>query len=336
MRVWASFLALLGAGILIVGAYFAGRGPTKYAPVASAQGTNALLAALASKDSDGDGLPDWEEALYGTDPHKADTFGKGMTDAKAIAKGLIVPKITQEATSTDASADIPSGLPATGSLTDQFGKALFAEYLQAAPSGAKLSQADMNTFLSGALGALNNSYPEQDAFAAGDIKVSGSGSAMLRAYATNAEAAFGANTVAADRSELTYFRDALQQNDPTLLKKVAEIGAAYAKISTALAKVAAPSEILQYHLALVNAFARLGVATSDMALVETDPLKSALGVSRYQQDAENMLRALANIARIFTSERVTLVSGENGYYFYKTAEDAAQTIINAPASTPSP
>jgi hypothetical protein len=35
-------------------------------------------------DSDGDGLPDWKENLYGTDPHKADTDGDGTSDLDEI------------------------------------------------------------------------------------------------------------------------------------------------------------------------------------------------------------------------------------------------------------
>lgn len=41
----------------------------------------------ADKDSDGDGLKDWEEAIFQTDPHKADTDGDGTLDGKEIADG---------------------------------------------------------------------------------------------------------------------------------------------------------------------------------------------------------------------------------------------------------
>lgn len=41
----------------------------------------------ANKDSDGDGLKDWEEAIFQTDPHKADTDGDGTPDGREIADG---------------------------------------------------------------------------------------------------------------------------------------------------------------------------------------------------------------------------------------------------------
>ena len=41
----------------------------------------------ANKDSDNDGLKDWEEKIYGTDPNNPDTDGDGYLDGKEIANG---------------------------------------------------------------------------------------------------------------------------------------------------------------------------------------------------------------------------------------------------------
>lgn len=38
-------------------------------------------------DSDHDGLPDWEEAIYGTDPHNPDTDGDGYLDGEEVLSG---------------------------------------------------------------------------------------------------------------------------------------------------------------------------------------------------------------------------------------------------------
>src|SRR3989344_2462375 len=88
---WRVLCAMLFATVLIGGAFFMGRG-TKVSNVAEASGESSLLAAVATQDSDHDGLPDWEEALYGTDPKNADSKDLGMTDGEAVAQGLIVPR----------------------------------------------------------------------------------------------------------------------------------------------------------------------------------------------------------------------------------------------------
>lgn len=61
-------------------------------PSAPKYDNNNLVALTATSsameiDSDHDGLPDWEEALYGTDPHNPDTDGDGTPDGEEIKEG---------------------------------------------------------------------------------------------------------------------------------------------------------------------------------------------------------------------------------------------------------
>src|SRR3990167_5251431 len=88
---WRVITAILFSAVLIVGAFVLARGIESPSSAQASEET-ALLHAIATKDSDSDGLPDWEEALYGTDPHNQDSFHLGMSDGEAVAKGLIVPK----------------------------------------------------------------------------------------------------------------------------------------------------------------------------------------------------------------------------------------------------
>ena len=72
-------IAVAFAVIVITGAWFLSK--PGGASLANAESTEALLKSYAIQDTDGDGLPDWEESLYGTDPKKADTDGDGIGDA---------------------------------------------------------------------------------------------------------------------------------------------------------------------------------------------------------------------------------------------------------------
>ncbi len=47
---------------------------------------NETVGDLISTDTDGDGVLDWEESLWGTDPTKKDTSGNGLGDAAEIEK----------------------------------------------------------------------------------------------------------------------------------------------------------------------------------------------------------------------------------------------------------
>src|SRR3990167_6408014 len=115
--------------VLIVGAFLLARS-VESPNSARASTESALLQAIAVRDSDGDGLPDWEEALYGTSPSITDSFNLGMTDGEAVARGLVVPKAIADipvATSSPISYNA-EGLPLTpaeGTLTAAFAKSFF-------------------------------------------------------------------------------------------------------------------------------------------------------------------------------------------------------------------
>src|SRR3989338_7583286 len=99
--------------VLIVGAFLLARS-VESPNSARASTESALLQAIAVKDSDGDGLIDSEDALYGTSPNITDTFSLGMTDGEAVTKGLIVPKAIADislATSSIASMPTDGSLP---------------------------------------------------------------------------------------------------------------------------------------------------------------------------------------------------------------------------------
>jgi hypothetical protein len=92
------------------------------------------LTALGTKDSDGDGLPDWREALWQLDPNNPDTDGNGVLDGDQVR--LATEKLegsasTLEQTTTDLLArDIYTAvtvLQQSGQLDDQTSERLTTE-----------------------------------------------------------------------------------------------------------------------------------------------------------------------------------------------------------------
>src|SRR5512133_1855569 len=124
---WRILAATVFSVVLVVGAYILARGIGS-PPLAEASAESALLKAIAVRDSDSDGLPDWEEALYGADPQNPDSFRLGMTDSQAVARGLVVPKAIADiatATSSPSGEVVDTSLPpapAEGTLTAAFSK----------------------------------------------------------------------------------------------------------------------------------------------------------------------------------------------------------------------
>jgi hypothetical protein len=321
------FLATAFAFTAIGGAYFLARGAAIATPVQASTET-ALLEQIATKDSTGDGLPDWEKALYGIPlgATTTDYFHLGMTDGEAVSKGLIVPKAaTPAATTASSSSAVVGGVgaPSSNSLTDIFAQNFFTLYLaQEQSAGGSLSSSQVDSIASQALAQLTASAkPAPDFKTASDIKVAGTGSDAMRAYATAAEAVFRTQDAQLPKSELTYLQDYLN-GDKTALPNIVTIAAAYRNIATGLAALTVPQEAAATHLVLVNALARIGAASSDFSHVDTDPLASMLALEQYPQAVTDMMGAFSDIQKEFTAENISIPAGKAGTDFVNVIPNA--------------
>jgi hypothetical protein len=311
---------MLFATVLIGGSFILARGGAS-TPIAEASSESSLLAAVATQDSDHDGLPDWEEALYGTDPKNADTNGLGMTDGEAVAQGLIVPQaIADVPGATGAGALVNPDLPpaaADNTLTAAFSKNLFTGYMNALQnSGGQLSDEDVTAIANQALENLGNSITAAPPFKRlADLKVAGSGAEAMKAFANAADAVMRANPNAATKSEIGYLMDAEQNGDTGAIQKIRDLAKLYRSVAAGLAALPVPTELAQDDLALINAFAQMAEATNDLAAVNDDPLVTMLALHKYPDDVLALGNAFIKIQNDFDARNITFASGEGGATF---------------------
>lgn len=334
---WRIALSALFAGVVIVGSFMLARGiESPRAVQASAE--SALLQAIATKDSDGDGLTDWEEALYGTDSQVSDTFHLGMTDGEAVARGLIVPKaIADIKTATSSLATMPTdgSLPppaAEGTLTAAFAQNFFTLYLAAkqAKGGADLSESDMSDISNQALSSLSSAIASAPNFkSAADIKVSENSADAMKEFAAQAEAVLHKNTSSAKKNELLYLQDAVQKNDASALPHIAEIAKGYRESAVGLAALAVPAELVIDHLLLVNSMMRISEIANDFTRVNTDPLAAILALQQYPQAVQLLGTAFLHIGQIYTTAGVSLPAGVPGARFVNLVEDMTKEQASA-------
>lgn len=320
---WRITLATLFSLALIVGAYVLARGAVS-PPIAEASTETALLQAIATKDSTGDGLPDWEKSLYGipTNATTTDYFNLGMTDGEAVAKGLIVPKAIADisiATSSSSSLTIDgSSPPADNTLTAAFSRNFITLYLAAkeANGGADLSESDIATISNEVMQSLTSSITAApDYKSANDLTVSGSGLDALKAFAASAETVLMKNTADATTSEINYLSDAVENNDTTALPHLVSIAQSYRDSAAGLAVLSVPQELATDDLALINAMMRIGEITSDFARVNEDPLAAMLALNQYPQAVINLQNAFVDIGTMYKTAGISLPAGTPGASF---------------------
>lgn len=311
----------------IVGAYALAR-DVEAPKIAEASSETALLQAIATKDSNGDGLPDWEKVLYGIPltSTTTDYFHLGMTDAEAVSKGLIVPKAVADvpvvAASTNGKTSADTGLPpppADSTITAVFAKNFFTLYVAAktANGGQALSQTDTTNIANQALSQLSQAVSATPDFKSiRDLTVAGSGADALKAFAASVEAVFLKNTSNATTSEIHYLQYAVQNNgDTKALSHIASIAKAYRNSATGLAALAAPKELAANDLALINALARMSAILSDFTSVNTDPLATILALRQYSQAVVALSTAFTNIGKTYQNSGAILSTGTPGASF---------------------
>ena len=329
-------IATLFAIALIGGAYLLARGIGS-PPAVQASEEAALLQAIASRDSDSDGLPDWEEALYGADSQNPDTFGLGLLDGAAVAKGLIVPKAIADIPVTTSSPNTAPFIdpslpppPAEGTLTAQFSRQFIIAYLEAkqAAGGANLSQDDVNTVAAHVLESLSTSVALAPDFkTASDLAVSGSGPEALKTFAVSAEAVLLKNTTSATTSEIQYLTNVLQNGDTTAIPYLASIASGYRNSAVGLAVLPVPQELAAADLALVNSMMRISEITTDFARVNTDPLATMLALYQYPKAVAEFTLAFVNIWKVYQAAGASLPAGEPGASFVNLIADVAESRV---------
>lgn len=328
LKHWQISLSVLFSVVLVTGSYLFTQ--NFISPrVAEASAETELLQALATKDSDADGLPNWQESLYGTDPEVADTFKLGITDGAAVAQGLIVPKaITDVRAPASSTGESPvDGLPpapAEGTLTAQFAQTFFLNFLAAreANGGGDLSEAQMNEVVNQSVAALTSSIkPAPDFKAMKDLNVTGSGSDAMKTFAMSAEAVLLKNTNTATTSDINYLRSAIIDGNKSAYDHIASIAKSYRASAAGIAALPIPAELAEEALFLINILMRMSELDTDFTQTEADPLVAILALQQYQTVATALREAFVDIGDAYAKAYVTIPTGAPGALFVNVIAD---------------
>lgn len=323
---WRIVGALALSVALIVGAYVLARG-IHSPPVVQASSEQELLEAIAKRDTDSDGLPDWEEALYGTDPRAADTKNLGMSDQEAVAKGLIVPAAVAVRGDTPlepesmASSSLP--VPPQGTLTRALSESFITEYLQAFAESKDgvLSEEKMKAITDKVLNELDTSVVATPDFKKkSELKIQGSGPESLRAFAAAAEKVYLGHTREPSDTELILLQKVLETGDPVALKHIHNVAGLYEKGAVGLSVLPVPSELVDVHLKMVNALMRMSETTRDFTLADADPIATMIALKQYPEAVKKLGEAFAEVNQIYTRAGVVLEFDEAGVGYVRLIE----------------
>ena len=267
-------------------------------------GTCEPNAGDAQKDSDNDGLKDWQEIqVYKTDACKPDSDGDGYLDGEEVASGYDPAKKAPGDELAGAKQTLPRPLPQN--LTEALRQSLLGQIKsnQIQPfsaTGGLLSGEDIQNYP-----ALQQSINEiiansSSLFAAetideSQIKISKDSSpAAIRRYAAAAYAAIPDVKDISSPSESEMFIAAIEQNNFLEMDKLLQ---GYQEGYAKLKNLTVPENLLSLHLEQLNIFSSLIKIYQAVKEINSDPLKANLALQSYQAVSERIASWLENLSQ---------------------------------------
>lgn len=291
--------SILIAVLMVAGAYVLPGVNLPETKEVNAELTDDLLASYVSKDTDQDGLPDWQESLYGTSKDDPDTDGDGVSDGEAVRRGMLTPNALSSqlptATDTIQEDDFPNDPAAPGSITDQFARAFFEAYIKTSNGQPMSEEAQealiarlVTDFSARAARVLTSSYTS--------VSIRRSAGSVSD-YAFAVERTLKQNEVTEGAGNPVLLMQALiEKNDESARPKLKALAAAYRSIADELLVTPAPAELTDEHLVLVRSFDSLAKATLMVSEYEKDPLGVLGALAVYPAASKELVTGLEGVA----------------------------------------
>lgn len=270
------------------------------------------------RDTDGDGLPDWEESLWGTDLHNRDTDGDGTNDAEEIRLGRdpLIPgpndRLTPETTPVYMRTDI-----ANLTTTQRFERDYYRGIAQLIADG-QLSDSTLQSLIMG----LSREYLLKEGFepryAQRDIDTTPDPSlAVVRDYINRlGTAAQRYKTVDFER-EIQKIQSFVEQPSPANAAQLDAIIANYTEAHQELLRVGeVPYAFLRSHLFILNGIASIEKALIELKnIAEEDPLRGMIQLAFYQSGHLMLMQGTIEITQELVGRNIVFSSEEPGYMF---------------------
>ncbi len=243
--------------------------------------SSGTLNETISHDSNNNGIPDWEESLWGLDPNGDGASNKKIIDAKK-AENAIKTNDSDLPTPTDIfTREFMStvlALRQSGNLTPE----ALSKVAQTIGNDVDNKHANPNTYSMSDLTLVNtNPVKEKIAYQ----------NALKNVISQYNDVDLG--------SELSIISDSLNENSPGSLKLLQPIAEAYIELAKKIVALRTPVEISQNALDLANATVEMGQTLLRIENLYTDTIHGMVSLDDYVKASDASDRATATIASYF-------------------------------------
>ncbi len=263
---------------------------------------NTVSQEQEAKDTDGDGLKDWEEVLYGTNPNNPDTDGDGTPDGLEIQhnrnplikgpKDSLTPTATKNGSTPTNSDNL--------TLTDKFAEDFFIKFMNLKQSGVKVTSDNADQIASDYLKSSSLPDIQGKTYKEKDLQLIKTDKNILKTYSdsvTLVMARYWPNNKNNESLILQSAFDTTQDNpiNEKTLNGLTGITDNYKKILTQLVSTPVPELAVSFHINILNSLS-LYIKTLEMITgAYSDPLSGLAGLNALQTNQTNLIVNIANL-----------------------------------------
>lgn len=268
---------------------------------------NVLLTSLEvlERDTDGDGLKDWEEELIGTDPTLRDTDGDGRDD-KTQAGGAIA---TREEATQSYQEIVTTQKNTGGNLTENIAQNFFASYVNSnKETPLALRQDDIVGDLLDDLGENTplTSYTQEELTIATDDLL------PTKAYANELATTILRYPRKTIDEVVTLLQEIIDGNNEVAINQLEEQASLYQHLASDMIDISVPPALVSTHLDLANSYHKTGDAIFRMSRVRSDSIRAITNLGYYQDGLDTTIASLLAIAQHIQQHDITFEDTEEG------------------------
>lgn len=219
---------------------------------------------ITSKDSNGNGIPDWEETLWGLDPTVLYTNGKSNAE--------IIKEKKQALGVTDSTTGAPTN------ETDAIAQKLFS-ITTALSQNDNVDDTSLQQ-IADQLGSSVNVSNVSNKYSLKDLHTISTSSASLKAYSQSLSTILGKYDL--NQEDVTVIINATETGDYSQLPQLTDTGNSYIAIAKDLSKISVPIGVAQYHLDIINSLAGMAASFSYLQQMEDNGTQALVGIALYK------------------------------------------------------
>lgn len=245
---------------------------------------------LVNKDTDGDGILDWEEPLWGLDPTKMETT-PGVPDSSVIKKLKAEQGFSVSATN-EGSEDYTENL----TETDKFSRELFSTIASLSQNGS-MDQVTAEQISAALTEKMKNSTPQRT-FTLSDIKIIKNDLPQtIKNYGDNLNKIYAQNPIKGNAVSILQ-RFIIDENnvDTTVLKELDPIIKQTQIIINNILKIDVPESLVSLHLDFLNGTERVLENLINIQFYDRDIILALGGISQYENNSTILESALENLS----------------------------------------